>query len=102
MVFGDIHGSSGGMADHRVREFRNARSMNFSAPRISGTAARTSRKTAAGNQKKRAARFSSTPQKGPGPGALRRRETNEIPATARTARRIAPREKPSGVASDSA
>jgi hypothetical protein len=51
IVCPDIHGSTGGMAPDRVREFRKARSMNFSAPRTSGTAARMTRNTAAGAQK---------------------------------------------------
>ena len=57
MVFPDIHGSSGGIAPWRAIELKNARSMNFSAPRISGTAARMTRKTPADaqNQSGRAA-----------------------------------------------
>src|SRR5262249_62226573 len=60
----DSHGSAGGMAGKRRRELRNARSMNFSAPRTAGPAARITRKTAVAPQKTAAANFSSEPQTG--------------------------------------
>jgi len=51
MVGPDIQGSSGGISRFRTSEFKNARSMNFSCPRMSGKQARMRRKTAVGIQK---------------------------------------------------
>src|SRR5713101_4579815 len=105
MVLPDIHGSRGGIPGYRASEFRNARSMNFSAPRIAGPTARMRRKTPVADQKTIAASRSSSPHQGArageSGGLLRRRRRD---AAARAARAIisVKRRKPNGQRSESA